>query len=125
MTSRDLLINLTIFVNFLPFSRKFNFSCVSVFYTMYPTRSNWQAIFSKTKMFNVFLGFCKLLLLLKNLSSYCNRYTYQYIPHRDLWLSRLYFEISNSPENKCLTIDMRHLNNLGRSKVRTGAKNDK
>ena len=53
------------FVNFLPFSRKFNFTCISVFYTMYPTRSNWQIILSQRKIFNVFLGLCKLLLLLK------------------------------------------------------------
>ena len=63
--------------------------------------------------------------MVKILTSYCNRYTYKYITHRDLWLNRLYFEISNSSEKKCLTIDIRHVNNLGPSKFRTGVKNDK
>ena len=53
----------------------------------------------------------------------CNRHTYKYIPHRDIWINRLYFEISNSTEKKCLTIDTSDVNNLGLSKFRTGAEN--
>ena len=34
------------FANFLTVSRKFNFTCVYVFHTMYPTRSSWQMILS-------------------------------------------------------------------------------
>ena len=41
----------------------------------------------------------------KILSSYCSRYTYEYIPHRDLWLNRMYFYISSSNKKQCLTID--------------------
>ena len=44
------------FANFLTVSRKFNFTCVYVFHTMYPTRSNWQMILSQTKIFNIFPG---------------------------------------------------------------------
>ena len=44
------------FANFLTVSRKFNFTCVYVFHTMYPTRSNWQVILSQTKIFNIFPG---------------------------------------------------------------------
>ena len=113
------------FANFLTVSRKFNFICVCVFHTMYPTRSNWQMILSQTKIFNIFLGSLQTTSVIKILSSYCNRYTYEYIPHRGLWLKGLYIEISNSPEKKCLTIDIRHVNNLGPSKFRTGAKNNK
>ena len=72
------------FANFLTVSRKFNFSCVYVFHTMYPTRSNWQMILSQTKIFNIFLGSLQTSSVIKILSSYCNRYTYEYIPHRDL-----------------------------------------
>ena len=32
------------FANFLTVSRKFNFICICVFHTMYPTRSSWQMI---------------------------------------------------------------------------------
>ena len=44
------------FANFLIISRKFNFTCIYVFHTMYPTRSNWQMILSQTKTFNIFPG---------------------------------------------------------------------
>ena len=113
------------FANFLTVSRKFNFTRVYVFHTMYPTRPNWQMILSQTKNFNIFPGSLQTSSVIKILSSCCNRYTYKYILHRDLWLNRLYFEISNSSEKKCLTIDIKHVNNLGPSKCRTGAENDK
>ena len=32
------------FANFLIVSRKFNFTCLYVFHTVYPARSNWQMI---------------------------------------------------------------------------------
>ena len=81
-------------------------------------------ILSQTKNFNIFPGSLQTSSVIKILSSCCNRYTYKYILHRDLWLNRLYFEISNSSEKKCLTIDIKHENNLGPSKCRTGAEND-
>ena len=113
------------FANFLTVSRKFNFTCVYVFHTIYSTKSNWQVIFLQTKIFNIFPGSLQTSSVVKILSLYCNRYAYEYIQHRDLWLNRLYFEKSNSTEKKCLTIDMRHVNSLGPSKFRAGAKNDK
>ena len=61
------------FANFLTVSRKFNFTCVCVFHTMYPTRSNWQAILSQTKIFNIFPGSLQTSSVIKILSSYCNR----------------------------------------------------
>ena len=111
--------------NFFTVSRKVNFTCVYVFYTNYPTRSNWQVILSQTKIFNIFPGFLHTSSVIKILSSYSNRYTYEYIPHRDLWLDRLYFEIPNSSKKQCLTIDMRHVNHLELAKRRMEAKNDK
>ena len=82
-------------------------------------------ILLQTKIFNIFPGSSQTPSLVKILSSCCNRYTYEYILHRELWLNRRYFEISNSPEKKCLTIDMTHVNSLGPSKFSTSAKNDK
>ena len=113
------------FANFLIISRKFNFTCVYVFHTIYSTRSNWQMILSQTKIFKIFPGSLQTLWVIKILSSYCNRYTYEYIPHRDLWVNRLYFEISNSSKKQSLTIYMRHVNDIGPAKFRTGAENDK
>ena len=84
----------------------------------------WDLLINLTTLL-IFPGSIQTFSVIKILSSYCNRYTYEYIPHGDLWLNRLYFEISNSFEKKCLAIDVRHANNLGLSKFRTGAENDK
>lgn len=111
--------------NFLTVSKKFNFTSAYNFHTIYLTRSNWQMILSQTKVLNIFAESLQISSVVKILSSYCNRYTDKYILHRDLWLSRLYFEISNSPERKCLTIDMRHVNKFGPSKFRPDTENDK
>ena len=53
------------FANFLAVSRKFNFTCLYVFQTMYPMRSNWQMILSHTKIFNICPGSYKRHLSLK------------------------------------------------------------
>ena len=63
------------FVNLLTVVRKFNFTCIYVFHTIYPSRSNWQMIISKTKIFNIFSVSLQTTSLAKVLSSYCNRYT--------------------------------------------------
>ena len=109
--------------NFLTVAQKFNFTCRYVFHTIYLSRPNWQMIISQTNIFNIFPGSLQIIPVAKILFSYCNRYTYEYIPHRDLWTNRLYFEISNYNEKKCLTIDTYDVSNLGPSKFRTGAKN--
>ena len=44
------------FSNFLTVSRKFGFSCVYVFHTIYPGRQNWEIIMSQTHIFNFFPG---------------------------------------------------------------------
>ena len=40
-----------------------------------------------------------------------------------MWLNKLYFQISNSKEKKCLTVDTREVNELGPGKFRTSASN--
>ena len=44
------------FANFLTVSRKFGLTYGYIFYTIYPTRQNWQMILSQTKIFNIFPG---------------------------------------------------------------------
>ena len=47
------------------------------------------------------------------------------MPKRDLWINRLYFDISNSGTKQCLTIDTRDINDLGPAKFRTQADSNK
>ena len=112
------------FANFLTVSRKFGFPCIYIFHTIYPTGNNWQMILSQTKIFNIFPGSIQTSSVVKILSSYCSRNSYEYIPFRDLWINRLYFNISSSNKKQCLTIDIRDVNDLGLSRFRTKADNN-
>ena len=44
------------FSNFLTVSRKYGFSCVYVFHTIYPGRKSWEMRMSQTHIFNFFPG---------------------------------------------------------------------
>ena len=44
----------TNFSNFLTISRKYGFTCVFVFHTIYPGRQSWEMIMSQTHIFNFF-----------------------------------------------------------------------
>ena len=107
------------FANFLTVSRKFRLTCVYIFQTIYLTRQHWQMRLSQTKIFNFFPGSVQAFSIIRILSSFCNRYGHNYIPHRDPWIDWLYFEISNSTQKQCLTIDTRDVNDLGPAKFQT------
>ena len=111
------------FANFLTVSRKCGLTCVYIFHTIYPTRQNWQMIMSQTKIFNFFPDSVHASSVIKILSSFASRYKHNYIANRNLWTNRLYYEISNSNQKQCLTIDTRDVNELGPRKVRTQADN--
>ena len=101
------------FANFLTVSRKFGLTCVYIFHMIYPTRQNWQMIMSQTKILIFFPGSVKASSIVKILSSFASRYKHTYIPNRNIWINRLYFEISNSTQKQYLTIDTRDVNDLG------------
>ena len=58
------------------------------------------------------------------MSSLVNRYKNNYIPIQNVWLNRIYFDISNSKEKQCLTIVTRDINHLCPEKFRTQADNE-
>ena len=111
------------FSNFLTVTRKYGFSCLYVFHTMYPGRQSWKMIMSQTHIFNFFPGSIHSSRILKTLSLFASREKNSRIPNQQIWLNRLYFQISNSKEKKCLTIDTREINELGPGKFRTDAQN--
>ena len=45
------------FSDFLTVSRKYGFSCVYVFHTIYPGRQSWEMIIVQTHIFNFFSWF--------------------------------------------------------------------
>ena len=111
------------FSNFLTVSRKYGFSFLYVFHKIYPGRQNWEMIMSQTHIFNFFPGSIHSSRILKTLSLFASRQKNTYLPNQQVWLNKLYFQISNSKEKRCLTIDTRDVNELGPVKFRTSANN--
>ena len=106
------------FANFLTVSRKFGLTCTYIFHTIYRAAQNWQMILSQTKIFDIFPGSVQVSSIAKILFSFCSRYKKNYIPNRDLWTDRPYFDMSNSSNKQCLTIVTREVNDLGPAKFR-------
>ena len=97
-------------------------SCIYIFHTIYPNRQNWQMIMShKRRCLIFFPGSVHSATITKTLSLFANRYKNSYVPVRNIWLSRLYCDISNSKQKQWLTIDTRDVNDPG--KFRTQADN--
>ena len=78
-------------------------------------------IMSQTHIFNFFPGSIHSSRILKILSLFASRQKNTYLPNQQVWLNKLYFQISNSKEKKCLTTDTREVNKLRPRKVRTSA----
>ena len=109
------------FCSFLTVSRKYKYSCIYIFHIVFPQLRNWQMIISQTKIFNIFPSAVQLGNLSKLLTNNCDRETLKYIPKRELWINRLYFEIANRKDYSCLRIGCRK---SGPSKYRTEADNN-
>ena len=110
------------FSNFLTVSWKYGFSCLYVFHAIYG-RQSWEMIMSQTHIFNFFPGSIHSSRILKTLSLFANQQKNTYLPNQQVWLNKLYFQISNSKEKKCLTIDTRDVIELGPGKLRTSTDN--
>ena len=61
------------FSNFLTVSRKYGFSCVYVFHTIYPGRQSWEMIMLQTHIFNFFPGSTHRSRILKTLALFARR----------------------------------------------------
>ena len=109
------------FCNFLTGSRKYGFSCLYVFHTIYPGRQSWEMIKSQTHIFNFFPWSIHSSRILKTLSLFASRQKNTYLPNQQAWRNKLFFQISNSTEKKCLIRDTRGVNELGPEKLRTSA----
>ena len=109
------------FCSFLTVSRKYRYSCIYIFHIVFPQLKNWQMILFQTKIFNIFPSAVQLGNMSKILTNNCDRETLKYIPKRELWINRIYFEIANRKDYSCLTIDC---GKSGPSKHRTEAENN-
>ena len=67
------------FSNFLTVSRKYGFSCLYVFHTIYPGRQNWEMIMSQTHIFNFFPSSIHSSRIMKTLSLFASRQRNTYL----------------------------------------------
>ena len=111
------------FANFLAVSRKYGITCFYIFDTIYPSRQNWQMIMSQKKYLIFFQALFRLAQFLEFYLLLQADIKMAYVLHRNIWINRLYFDISNSQEKQYLTIDTHDLNALGPGKFRTHADN--
>ena len=109
------------FASFLTVARKYNYSCVYVFHTIYTEKSNWKTILSQTNIFNIFPASVPINSVKKILELGCIRKTNKYIPQASLWISRLFIELANKNYKVCLTLDCSNINIDGPGKFRTKA----
>ena len=112
-----------IFSNFLTVSRKYGLSCVYIFHTIYPKRQNCKMIMSQTHVFNFFSRSVHSGTIQKTLSLFASKYKNSYLPTCNIWLIKLYFDISTSKQKQCLTVDTGDINDLGPGKLRAQTNN--
>ena len=111
------------FASFLTVARKYNYTCVYVFHTIYADKANWKTILSQTNIFNIFPASVPINSVKKILELGCIRKTTKYIPQSSLWISRLFIELANKNYKVCLTLDCSNVNSDGPGKFRTKADN--
>lgn len=79
---------------------------------------------AETHLFNFFPGSIHSGKILKTFSLFATRYKNTYVPTHNVWLSKLYFDISTAKQKQCLTVDTCTINDLGPGKFRTQADNN-
>ena len=95
-----------------------------IFLSFWPSLANtvflgqsWEMIMSQTHIFNFFPDSIHSGRILKTFSLFASREKNTHLPTNQIWFNRLYFQISNSREKTCLTIDARDTNDFGPEKI--------
>ena len=111
------------FAAFLTVTRKCNYNCVYIFHTVFPEKSNWRLILPQTNIFNIFPASVPINSVRKILEGACSRKTKKYKSQNAFWLNRLFFDLANTNDKICLTIDSSGVNKDGPGRFRTKADN--
>ena len=111
------------FAVYLTVTRKYNYNCVYIFHTVFPEKSNWRLILSQTNIFNIFPASVPINSVRKILEGAGSRKTKKYILQNAFWLNRLFFDLANTNDKICLTIDLSGVNKDGSGRFRKKADN--
>ena len=96
----DLADKSDVFSNFLTVFRKYGMSCVYIFHRIYPSRQHWNMIISQTDIFHFFPVSVHNGTIIRTVYLFANKFKNSYVPTRNMWLSRLYFNISISKQKQ-------------------------
>ena len=96
----DLADKSDVFSNFLTVLRKYGMSCVYIFHRIYPSRQHWNMIISQTDIFHFFPVSVHNGTIIRTVYLFANKFKNSYVPTRNMWLSRLYFNISISKQKQ-------------------------
>ena len=112
------------FAAFLTVTRKYSYSCVYIFHTIFPEKANWKWILSQTNIFNIFPESVPINSVRRILEGACSRKSKKYIPQNAFWLNRLFFDLANT-NNKIwsLTIESSGVNKDKYGRFRTKVNN--
>ena len=102
-------------------TRKCNYNCVYISYTVFPEKGNWRLILSQTNIFHIFPASVPTNSVRKFLEGACSRKTKACIPQNVFWLNRLFFDPANTNDNICLAIDSSGVSRDGHGRFRTKA----
>ena len=108
------------FASFLTVARKYRYSCVYIFHTIFPEKAIWRSILSQTKIY-IFPATVPLPNIPKILETACSRKTIKYIQQNAPWFNRLFIELANRDDRLCLTINCSGINKDGSGRFRTEA----
>ena len=111
------------FAVYLTVTGKYNYNCVYIFHTVFPEKSNWRLILSQTNIFNIFPASVPINSVRKILEGAGSRKTKKYILQNAFWLNRLFFDLANTNDKICLTIDLSGVNKDGSGRFRKKADN--
>ena len=111
------------FSAFSKITRKYNYNCVYIFHTVLPEKSNWRLILPQTNILNIFPASVPINSVRKILEGACSRKTKKYKSQNAFWLNRLFFDLANTNDKICLTIDSSGVNKDGPGRFRAKADN--
>ena len=108
------------FASFLTVARKYGYSCVYIFYTIFQEKAVWRSTSSQAKIYNIFPA---TVLLPSVLETACSRKTIKYILQNALSLNRRFIELADRDDRLCLTIDCSGINKDSPGRFRNEADN--
>ena len=72
------------FSSFLTVGRRYRYSCLYIFHTIFPEKTAWRAILSQANIYNIFPATVPLSSVRKISESTCSRKRIKYIPQNAL-----------------------------------------